>query len=233
MIEIRNLGRMEYGEAWKLQQELLSSRIRGEVGDTLLIVEHDPVVTLGRKTPGLQNVIERGLKEWEGLPLFVVERGGEATYHGPGQVVLYPIFRFSEKLGPRGFLHMLEQSIVDYLASLEIKAFSIEGATGVWLKDEAGRERKIASIGISARSHVSYHGLAFNLAADLGDFRKIKPCGFAPDVMINLVDLLGEQTPDFQSVAFGIADHLCQHFLNYGVSIPSELYSDAISTTLN
>jgi len=131
--------------------------------------------------------------EIAGISVFPVERGGEATYHGPGQAVIYPIFKLDLlRTGPRNFLRMMEEAIVAVLKNYGINAYWIEGKTGVWLVDSQGRERKIASLGIAVRKSVSYHGLALNVNTDLDAFRLIQPCGFAPEVMTSMRENLGK-----------------------------------------
>mgnify|MGYP003393500654 CR=1 FL=1 len=215
-MDIRPLGALGYAETWGLQMELLQQRIRGEIEDTLLIVEHPDVITLGRKFPGLNDLVASGTKEWQGLPLFFVERGGEATYHGPGQLVMYPIFQLPESRGPRAFLRFLEEVLIDLLQVFDIDAFRIEDATGVWLRDGRGRERKIASLGIAARSFVSYHGLALNVATNLDQFRKITPCGYAPEVMTSMREVLGEKSPPLSSVSERLAEKIKFSFPLWG-----------------
>lgn len=207
--EIRRLGSVPYNEAWDLQQRLLAERAADSIPDTLLLLEHPHVITLGRKTPGMEALKEK--KEWQGVPLFLVERGGEATYHGPGQLVAYPIFRLPEKLGPKGFLRMLEQAIIRTLKDYDLEAFAQEGATGVWLKDaQDGRDRKIASLGIAVRQGVSYHGLALNVTTDLKYFSLIQPCGFAPSVMTSMAEQgVRMRVSDAEA---GIARHLQEIF---------------------
>jgi lipoyl(octanoyl) transferase len=191
MPEFRQLGLVSYEQAWKLQLDLVSDRAEGRVGDTILLAEHFPVFTLGRKTPGVREAVAQPT-EIEGVPVFPVERGGEATFHGPGQAVLYPIFHLDLlRSGPRKFLRMLEESIVTVVQSYGLDAFWLEGKTGVWLLDSGGRERKLASLGIAVRRSVSYHGLALNVSTDLSYFRLIQPCGFAPDVMTSMKAELG------------------------------------------
>lgn len=194
-IEIRRLGLLPYEDAWKLQLELLNARAQDQIGDILLIVEHPRVFTAGRKTPGVRENPEGQPRDICGIPLVLVERGGEITYHGPGQSVLYPIFRLDLlRTGPRHFLRLLEDSIIEVLkAHYGLGAYWLEGKTGVWLHDASGRERKLASLGIAVRRSVSYHGLAVNVNNDLKPNRLISPCGFAPDVMISLAEHLGHE----------------------------------------
>ncbi len=189
MIECRKLGSISYENAWELQHELVNQRSKNEICDTLLVLEHPHVYTLGRKTPGVAEIEARGEKEWFGVPLFIVERGGEVTYHGPGQLILYPIFLLSEKIGPKAFLRVLENAIIATLAKFNLDGFFIENSTGVWLKDRNNQDRKIASLGISVRQGVSYHGLALNICTDLSYFKKVSPCGFAGTVMTSMEEI--------------------------------------------
>ena len=187
--EVRDLALIEYEKAWQLQQELLVARTQDQIPNTILVLEHPHVITLGRKSPELALVEEKKLNEWQEVPLFLVERGGEATNHGPGQIVIYPIFKIPTAMGPKQFLRVLEQSIIASLENFSLPAFTISGATGVWVKDCAGKDRKIASLGIAVRNNVTYHGLALNLSTNLSYFQKIKPCGFESNVMIDVHDL--------------------------------------------
>ncbi len=194
-MEIRELGTLSYEETWKLQLRLIEERAEGKIPDTLLFVEHPRVFTLGRKTPGVREEAQIP-KEIGGVPVFPVERGGEATYHGPGQLVAYPILQLDLlRTGPRKFLRLMEDSLVQTLAHFDVPAYWLDGKTGVWLKDKSGKERKIASLGIAVRRSVSYHGLALNVNNDLTPFQWISPCGFAPEVMTNLKTILGREVP--------------------------------------
>lgn len=192
-MEIRELGLLPYEEAWQLQLRLIEERVEGKIPDTLLFVEHPRVFTLGRKTPGVREA-EKLPTEIGGVPVFPVERGGEATYHGPGQLVAYPIFQLDLlRTGPRKFLRLMEDALVQTLKEYGISAYWIEGKTGVWLKNEKDQERKIASLGIAVRRSVSYHGLALNVNNDLTPFQWISPCGFSPEVMTNMKTVLGKE----------------------------------------
>jgi lipoyl(octanoyl) transferase len=211
MIEIRDLGLLPYQTAWELQLSLLAERAEGKIPDTLLVVEHPQVFTLGRKSPGVREQTELP-KELGGIPVFPVERGGEATYHGPGQAVLYPIFQLDlMKTGPRVFLRLLENAIIEVLALHGVEGYWQDGKTGVWVKDSQGRERKIASLGIAVRRSVGYHGLALNVNNDLTPFRLIQPCGFAPEVMTNLSELLGREV-NFHEVNKQLAQAVIRGF---------------------
>jgi len=178
-----DLGRMGYGEAHELQLELLGQRMRGECGDTLLLVEHPHVITLGRRREALAHVLAPG-----DVPVIEVERGGDVTYHGPGQLVAYPILQLAT--GERDlhkFLRNLEQAVIMTLARHGMAGGRVDGKTGVWLDGS----RKIASIGIACRKWITFHGLALNVNTDLAYFQRIEPCGFQPDVMTSIEAELG------------------------------------------
>ena len=176
-LEVRRLGRTPYSEVYELQKELVAARVEGRIGDVLVLTEHDPVVTVGR---GAQLDAVKDV----GPPVFEIERGGEATYHGPGQLVAYPI-----RLLPEGerdlhaYLRDLEEVVLGVLSEFELSAERRPGKTGVWVG-----ERKIASIGVAVRRWVTFHGLALNLHTDLEAFREFRPCGLDPGVMTRLSD---------------------------------------------
>jgi len=176
-LEVRRLGRTAYGECYTLQKELLEARAKDEVGDLLLLTEHEPVVTLGRKTAaGASAGIE--------LPTVEVERGGEATYHGPGQLVAYPILKLHE--GHRDlhrYLRDLEQVVIGVLGEFQLEGVRRKGFTGVWIGGQ-----KICSIGVAVKRWVTYHGLALNLHTDLQAFQGFQPCGLSSSVMTRLAD---------------------------------------------
>lgn len=211
-VSVRNLGLLPYDAAWELQLSLLAERAEEKIPDTLLVVEHPSVITLGRKSPGLRENPDAQPKVVGGVPVHLVERGGEATYHGPGQLVMYPIFRLDLlRTGPRNFLRLMEEAMIEALGHLGITAYFAEGKTGVWVRDARGQERKIASLGIAVRRSVSYHGLALNVNNDLAPFRLISPCGFAPEVMTSVHELLGEPAP-MAELSDHLADALIRRF---------------------
>lgn len=195
----RQLGLMPYEDCWRLQLDLLEERASDRIPDTLLFVQHPSVITLGRKTPGVRDGAALPA-ELAGVPVHIIERGGEATYHGPGQLVVYPLLRLSLKLGPKAFLRLMEEAMVAVLASYGLSSFWEDGATGVWLLDSQNQKRKIASLGIAVRKGVSYHGLALNVNNDLRPFTLISPCGYSPMVMTNMKEQLGHEL-DFDEVS--------------------------------
>ena len=206
-MKVRRLGRFPYPDAWALQAKLVNDRADGKISDTLLIVEHNPVYTMGRKSPEFRE--ERVPENIHDVPVYLVERGGETTYHGPGQLVIYPIFELSPDFGPKAFLRLLEESIIHTFAGLGLAyTYWMEGQTGVWLDTPSG-QRKIASLGIAVKRNVSYHGLALNLTTDLNYFQEIRPCGFSPEVMTSVARETGKKF----SIEF-VADRLCVEIEN-------------------
>ncbi|HEX6836428.1 MAG TPA: lipoyl(octanoyl) transferase LipB [Polyangia bacterium] len=172
-----DLGRREYGEVWKLQQELVAERQRGEIVDTLVLVEHPDVITLGRRQSSQSNVVAPG-----DIPVFEIERGGDVTYHGPGQLVGYPIFALEgDERDLHAYLRNLEEALIGACADVGLAARRNPGWTGVWIG-----ERKVASIGIAVRRWVTMHGFALNVATDLSRFTAINPCGLDAAVMSSL-----------------------------------------------
>ena len=162
-LDVRRLGRVEYGAAWELQRALAKD-VTPERG-FLLLLEHPPVFTLGRNGK-MSNVLDPG-----DIPVVRVDRGGDVTYHGPGQLVGYPILDV-RRLGVKRFVEGLETSIVDCLAALGVEARRKRGCVGVWAS-----KGKIASIGVRVSRGVSTHGFALNVNLDLAPFARIHPCG--------------------------------------------------------
>lgn len=169
-LEVQWLGRVPYGEALDLQRRLAGDRIAGRLPlDRLLLLEHPPVVTLGRASDP-SHVLRSA-----GVDLFEVERGGDVTYHGPGQLVGYPILDLTgHRQDLHWYLRTLEQALISALVLLDIAAERRPGYTGVWT-----RGRKIASIGVHVKQWVTWHGFALNVTTDLSAFARIVPCGIA------------------------------------------------------
>ncbi len=177
---MRRLGRTRYEEAHSLQRQLIEQRAEDAVGDLLLLTEHEPVITVGRGTPR----DEFALLERSGLPVIEVERGGEATYHGPGQLVAYPILKLAEgRRDLHRYLRDLEEVVIGVLGEFGIEGARREGWTGVWIGP-----RKVCSIGVAVRRWVTWHGLALNLHIDLAPFQRFHPCGLEPAAMTRLAD---------------------------------------------
>jgi lipoate-protein ligase B len=179
---VLNLSRVEYGRALLLQHELWRLRVEDEIPDTLVLVEHDPVVTLGRSAKASNLLVSEAELGRRGVALHRIERGGDVTFHGPGQLVGYPVFKLESGIaGVRWFIERVEAALVAALAELGDGAGVRPGHIGVWCG-----ERKIASIGIAVKRRVTFHGFALNVAVDLAFFRLMNPCGM-PDVVMTSV----------------------------------------------
>ncbi len=173
-------GREPYQATWELQKDLVRRRTQGETDvDALILVEHDHVITLGRKTT-VENF------KPQDIPVFQVERGGDATYHGPGQLVGYPIIRLSTPNVQR-FVRDLEEVLIQATGSFGIEGARVEGHPGVWVGG-----RKVASIGVAVTNWVTYHGFALNVNTDLSYFALIKPCGLDPEKLTSMKKILGK-----------------------------------------
>ena len=189
-LDVRDLGVMRYGEALDLQRRLADERIAQRIPDTLLLVEHPPVITLGRGTKQASLPIDPDALRARGIEVFEIERGGDVTYHGPGQLVGYPIIDLQQhKPDLHWYLRQLEQVLIDALGAFGIPAERNPGYTGVWT-----RGRKIASIGIHVRQWVTWHGFALNVTTDLSPFSLIVPCGIPDVVMTSVVKESGPGT---------------------------------------
>lgn len=178
-VRLLELGLTPYEEAWRLQREVFHGVIRGEQDDTLILVEHPPVYTFGRGADMANFLLSDAKLAELGAEKFEIERGGDVTYHGPGQLVGYPILNlahFKEDLG--WYLRALEETIIGVLATYDVAGFRVAGRTGVWVR-EAGQEEKICAIGVHASRWCTMHGFAFNVATDLSYFQHIVPCGIA------------------------------------------------------
>jgi lipoate-protein ligase B len=181
-------GRVEYAAALALQHELVLLRQRDELPDTLVLLEHSPVITLGRSANTANLLVPEDVLRRRGIEVHRTERGGDVTYHGPGQLVGYPIFKLdSELAGVRAYVEGVERALVLGLARLGVSAGVRPGHVGVWVG-----ERKIASIGVAVRRKVTFHGFALNVTTDLDAFQLMNPCGLAGVVMTSVTRERGE-----------------------------------------
>ena len=185
-IKLKNLGTIPYKDAWDIQEELLKSALSKkassnkleEVENTLLICQHPHVYTLGKSGHSENLLIRQEELEKNGIEFYVTNRGGDITYHGPGQLVAYPILDL-EKFGCSIHLYLrnLEEVVIQTLFEYGIQGQRIKGYTGVWIEPETSRARKICAIGVRCSRWVSIHGLALNVNTDLSYFKNIVPCG--------------------------------------------------------
>jgi len=209
-LQVRRLGRVPYREAWALQKRLVEERRQGAIGDVLLVVEHDDVVTTGRGTAD-EFLADTAPGDGTTTPIDVVEveRGGQATWHGPGQIVVYPIVALAEGHHDlHAWLRALEQAGIETAQAFGVPAGRRDGATGVWVGDG---QRKLASIGVAASRWVTYHGMAFNHAPDLTAFASIEPCGFDASVMTSMAREIEGEVPARGAVEDALVTALARH----------------------
>jgi len=223
--EHRWLGRIGYDEAHALQRALLAERAGGRGHDTLLTLEHDPVMTLGRNADPSHLLLPEADYAARGIAVRHVERGGEVTYHGPGHLVMYPIVALRENgISLRAHIRALEAALIAACAAFGIAAERRDGAPGCWAGD-----RKIGAVGVRVERGVAWHGLALNVGRDLAPFDLINPCGHAGVVSTSIAleqdwtatargerDLIGEATPDLRSVADLVAAAYERELAAYG-----------------
>ena len=220
MIQYLYLGRVDYGEGLRLQAEVADLLAAGRVENVLLLLEHPPVLTLGRNANRANVLASDELLAARGVTLYEINRGGDVTYHGPGQLVGYPIFNLrslrgdeGKRIGPVDFVRRLEEALIRLCGVYGLRAGRIKGLTGVWcpgpdaspvdggaLEGSAG-ERKIAAIGIHVARGITSHGFAFNLTTDLRDFQLIVPCGIADHAVTSLQAEVGEEMPSLEAFA--------------------------------
>jgi lipoyl(octanoyl) transferase len=198
------LGRVPYRDAWDLQKRLVAARAAGRIGDQLLLLEHPAVLTLGRQAEESHVLAPAALLETRGIDLVRVERGGEVTYHGPGQLVAYPILRLADRgLLLRPYVRALEAALVATCAAYGVSAGRRDGHPGCWVDADGDRPRKIGALGIRVERGVAYHGIALNVDVALADFELIDPCGMPGLVSASIAAELGraDDEPSTDAVA--------------------------------
>ena len=204
MISVLHLGMLDYGSALQLQQRLVSLRKEGRIGDILLLLEHTPVITLGRNAKAGNVLSSRQHLEAKGVELFECDRGGDVTFHGPGQLIAYPIFdlhgfasadRTRKSMGAVEFVRRLEEVLIQVCDSFGIDSARIAGLTGVWTSSNAREQAKIAAIGIHISRGVTSHGFALNVNTNLDYFRLIVPCGIASRPVTSIQKEIGQIVP--------------------------------------
>jgi lipoyl(octanoyl) transferase len=207
-VQVDDLGKLDYRTAWA-EQERAHAEVLAGGPERILFVEHPPVITLGRRDGNERNLIasEDELSKLR-VELVKSDRGGDITFHGPGQIVAYPIIRLnSHRLSVGGYVHRLEDAVIALLTEMGIAAQKDPSAVGVWVEN-AGRATKICAIGVRISRGVSLHGLALNVTTDLRYFDLIVPCGIAGKPVTSLQMLLGEGTPGMNEMRERLAAHL-------------------------
>ena len=208
LIKVEDLGEIDYKKAWDYQEEIhkqivsqklennkLSQDKQHKTTDYLLFCEHPHVYTLGKSGEQQNLLIQENYLKSIGATFYKINRGGDITYHGPGQIVGYPIIDLEHfKFSVKKYIHILEASIINTLSHYNIKAERLDGSTGVWLDtDDPTKSRKICAIGVRISRYVSMHGYALNVSTDLDYFRHINPCGFIDKGVTSMEKELGEK----------------------------------------
>ncbi|MCH8021218.1 lipoyl(octanoyl) transferase LipB [candidate division KSB1 bacterium] len=213
-------GLLNYQTAWDLQRELYQQRLAGEIEDTFLLTEHPHTYTLGKSGQEENLVAEESFLNQQGIEVFRIDRGGDITYHGPGQIVGYPILDLHHHyLDVHRFLRDLEEVIIQTLSDYKIAASRVEGLTGVWV-DGA----KVAAIGVKVTRWITMHGFAFNVNTDLSYFGNIVPCGITDKPVTSMEKLLGSEL-DFEEVQ----NKICEKFQEvFGIDLNKRSLEDLI-----
>ncbi|HEY8738033.1 MAG TPA: lipoyl(octanoyl) transferase LipB [Candidatus Dormibacteraeota bacterium] len=201
-MDVRRLGLVPYAEAWALQNRLAEDRAAGRIPDTLLLLQHPHTYTIGRSGTRDHVYLSEAELAARGITCLDVDRGGDVTYHGPGQLVGYPILDLGLAPDVGAYLRGLEQCVIDVLAQFQIRAGRVERYTGVWIGDE-----KIAAIGVKLARGITTHGFALNVSTDLELFRHILPCGIPDKGVTSMARQLG-RAPAMPDVEDAVIDKL-------------------------
>ncbi len=202
-LHARWLGRVEYPDSHALQRRLVDERAAGEIPDQLLLLEHPAVLTLGRQSDPAHIRASAEELAARGIAVERIERGGEVTYHGPGQLVAYPIIRLHERgLLLRPFVRALEAALVETCAALGVEAARRDGHPGCWCDPDGTAPRKIGAVGLRVERGISFHGIALNVTVDTADFDLIDPCGMPGVASTSIARELGDRAapPSTESV---------------------------------
>jgi lipoic acid synthetase len=203
-----NLGQQPYQSVLRLQHQLVAARMQGAIDDTLLLLQHPPVITLGRRGDEENILVSKERLAELGIQVHRVERGGDVTYHGPGQLVGYPILDLRQHRTDVGwYMHCLEEVLIRTLADFGIAACRLPGSIGVWVDERT----KIGALGVRVENWITYHGFALNVGQDLTHFQLIVPCGLANIGVTSMDEVLG-QPVDMASVRERASEHFCAVF---------------------
>ncbi len=209
---LRSIPFLPFAESLELQQSLVAKRLADQIPETLILTEHEPVLTLGRTTKPEHWEPHWSELENQGIHLHQTNRGGSVTYHGPGQIIGYPVLRLKNFCsGPKLYVQKLEEVLIQTLAKWEISGCRHESFRGVWVKNNEGHLEKITSIGVRISKGITMHGFALNVNVDLQPFSLLSPCGIDHCVMTSIEKILDQQV-DVAHVREQIAIHFAQVF---------------------
>ena len=217
------LGRVPYVDAWRLQ-EAVATRVRNAGAERLLLLEHDPVYTIGRRGTTDHLLVGPDVLRAAGASVYRVDRGGDITYHGPGQLVGYPITAFAEGADLVAYVRAIEDALRDALGSYGVPSRTERGKTGVWVDLPDGRPAKIGAIGVRVSRGVTTHGFALNVATDLAAFDRVLPCGFQHEVAsLERLGVLADVSEVGERCGRALADRLgCALVIDTSVEPPRD-----------
>ena len=224
-MRVEDLGTLRYRDAWALQERIHADVLAG-AEERILLVEHPPVITYGRR-PGVERnvVAPPEVLDRRGVEIVPSDRGGDVTFHGPGQLVVYPILRLIDhRLSVGAYVRVLERAVIDAVGQLGLVARKDDCAVGVWTEDPpgSGTLAKLCAIGVRVRRGVTLHGLALNVTTDLSFFDLIVPCGLVGRPVTSLSKLMGSGAPTMERTQSVVARELIRHLLGAGAGLPAE-----------
>lgn len=201
---ILDLGKVGYHEAWEIQKELQSKRIQGQINDQFLLAEHPPVYTIGKNAP-LDDLL---IKDVDDILIIQTDRGGKITFHGPGQVIGYPIIDLNNhKRSVSWYMRELEQLIMNVLSDYNIRSQRKKGLTGIWVND-----KKIAALGVRISRWVTMHGFSLNINPDLSYYKGIVPCGITDFGVTSMAEIMGKKCPNISDIKLKIIKYFTSQF---------------------
>jgi len=208
ILHLLNLARIAYSDALDLQHRLVEARYEGRIGNTLVLLEHPPVLTLGRNATRANIIASDEFLAYRGVEIHEINRGGDVTYHGPGQLVGYPIIdlrSFAPRLGAVEYVRKMEEALIRACGDFNVPTARIAGRTGVWIPAGGGvLEKKVAAIGVHISRGITSHGFALNVTTDLRDFDLIVPCGIS-DRAVTSLELEADPPPSMEAVQNAVA----------------------------
>lgn len=215
-LQVCRLGRISYRDAWSLQKKLADLRKKKRIDDTLLLLEHDPVITYGRNVGSGSLLLDEASLKRRGIELVESDRGGDATYHGPGQLVVYPIIDLKIDMPDvRKYVWSLEECMISVMAEYGLEGDRIDGAPGAWIRAKSLSEidQKMGAVGVRLSRWVTHHGVGFNVNTDLSSFQLIVPCGLTDKGVTSLQQMLGQAQTQSALLDFAtVQDQFIEHF---------------------
>ncbi|MGA8111735.1 MAG: lipoyl(octanoyl) transferase LipB [Acidobacteriaceae bacterium] len=217
ILNLLNLGRVPYSEGLEMQRQLIEARYEDRIGNTLVLLEHPAVLTLGRNASRANILASDEFLAYRGVEIHEINRGGDVTYHGPGQLVGYPIFdlrSFTPRLGAVDYVRRMEEALIRACGDFGVRTARVPGRTGVWtVAGGSVAEKKIAAIGVHIARGITSHGFGFNVHPDLRDFELIVPCGIS-DRAVTSLELETDPAPKMEAVRNAVArqfGHVFEH----------------------